>query len=69
METKLSSEELKILGKVLSKIVIKSRTGELGIMHGADRFVSTQLLLKKEEIIALEQINLKIGNKSVSKIS
>ena len=46
-EIKLSDDEIAVLRVVLRAVVIKSRTGELGIVHGMDRFVSTQQILKK----------------------
>ena len=41
MEVKLNEEEAYLLKEVLSRLKVRKRTGELGIMHGADRFVST----------------------------
>jgi F0F1-type ATP synthase epsilon subunit len=55
-ETKLTSEETTLLRSVLSKLVIRSRTGELGIAHGKERFISTQLCLRKSEREMLNQI-------------
>lgn len=40
-EIKLTSDEVYILKAILSKLVIKGRTGEIGIMHGMDLFVSS----------------------------
>jgi F0F1-type ATP synthase epsilon subunit len=54
MEIKITSDEIEVLRKVLHNVVIKSRTGEIGIMHGAERFVSTNNTFKKEEIKSIE---------------
>ena len=40
-EVKLTPEEAEVLRAAVSTFVVKNRSGELGIMHGADRFVST----------------------------
>jgi hypothetical protein len=48
--------------------VIKSRTGEIGILHGADRFVSTNSILKKEEIEILDKVFNKAGLSGLKKI-
>ena len=63
METKLSKEEAQVLSWVLSKLTVKDRTGEIGIMHGAERFVSTHLCLKKNERAALNSVAAKFGNR------
>jgi F0F1-type ATP synthase epsilon subunit len=60
-ETKLSSEELQVLRAVIAPIVVKSRTGELGILHGMGRFVSTQVILKKKDLDVLDSVAKKIG--------
>ena len=58
---KLSSEEVQILRAVFAPMVIRSRTGELGILHGIDRFVSTQVILKKKDLDVLDSVAKKIG--------
>jgi hypothetical protein len=60
-DTKLSPEELQVLRAVLAPLVVKSRTGELGILHGMDRFVSTQVILKKKDLGALDAVAKKLG--------
>ncbi|MEM7402260.1 MAG: hypothetical protein AAF304_09965 [Pseudomonadota bacterium] len=57
----LNSDESQILGRVLSHLVLKARTGEIGIFHGMDRFVSTQDCLKKKDVENLESALAKIG--------
>jgi hypothetical protein len=61
----LSDQEVEALRVVLQQIVIKSRTGELGILHGIERFVSTKTPLKREMIAYLDslasKVNVKIG--------
>ena len=59
-EAKLSEAEIAALRSVLQTIVVKARTGELGILHGADRFVSTQIILKQPERTALESATRKV---------
>lgn len=60
-DTKLSTEELQILCAVIAPLVVKSRTGELGILHGAERFVSTQIILKKKDLYIMDSVEKKIG--------
>ena len=60
-EAKLTAEEIDALRWVLQTVVVKQRTGEVGIMHGADRFVSTRLVLKQPERGALEAVARKVG--------
>jgi hypothetical protein len=67
-ETKLTSDEVVILRAVLSKLCIRGRTGELGINHGADRFVSTQLMLKKQDRAVLDAIAKKVGLKGLPEV-
>ena len=43
------TEEAQAVRAALSTLVVKARTGELGVMHGAGRFVSTQRILNKED--------------------
>jgi len=61
MDIKLSENELQLLRGVLSQFVIKDRTGELGILHGANRFVSTNISLKKEHRSTLSSAFEKLG--------
>lgn len=60
-ETKFTAEETEALRAVLSVMIIKRRTGELGIMHGAERFVSTQRSLKKADREALDAAARRLG--------
>jgi hypothetical protein len=60
-DTKLSPEELQVLRAVLVPLVIKSRTREVGILHGMDRFVSTQVILKKKDLDVLDAAAKKLG--------
>ena len=57
----LSTEEAALLRSVLAPLVIKSRTGEVGILHGMGRFVSTQVILKKRELDTLDEVARKLG--------
>ena len=60
-DTQLSSEELQILRAALAPLVVKIRTGELGILHGMERFVSTQVILKKKDLDVLDSAAKKLG--------
>jgi F0F1-type ATP synthase epsilon subunit len=60
-EIKLTSDEASALKNALSGFVIRTRTGELGILHGMDRFVSTHRCLGKAERNVLDQACRKIG--------
>ena len=60
-EVRLRDEEAKALRAALASLCVKSRTGEVGIMHGADRFVSTQRVLKKPELESLDAAARKLG--------
>ena len=61
MEIKLSDSEIEVLKIIMSQLAIKGRTGEVGIMHGSDRFVSTQVILKKDAVLSLQQVAKKMG--------
>ena len=57
----LSDEETKELRTLLSTIHIRERTGEIGVLHGLDRFVSTNVCKKKKEIEALDAVARRCG--------
>ncbi|MDN5204134.1 hypothetical protein QQ008_22265 [Fulvivirgaceae bacterium BMA10] len=61
MEVKLNNEEIEILREVLKQLRIRRRTGELGIIHGVDRFVSANIVFKKPHLELLDGIAQKIG--------
>lgn len=63
MDVKLDSDEVAVLKILLSEVVIKNRSGELGIMHGANRFVSTNRPLRKAGLEALDSVYKKVGLK------
>jgi hypothetical protein len=52
---------------VFAHLVVRSRTGELGIVHGAQRFVSTHLCFSKAERETLTGLASKVGSSRVSK--
>ena len=60
-EVKLTAEEAEALRVALSTLVVKGRSGELGIMHGADRFVSTQRIFRKKDREMLDAAARKLG--------
>ena len=61
MEVRLTENEAEMLKLVLSEIVIQGRTGQVGIMHGADRFVSLHVALKKQGRGILSSAFRKLG--------
>jgi hypothetical protein len=60
-EVRLTAEEAEAVRAALSLLVVKSRTGELGIMHGADRFVSTNRTFRKKDREMLDTAVRKLG--------
>ena len=60
-EVKLRDEEAQALRAALASLCVRSRTGEVGIVHGADRFVLTQRVFKKAELDSLEAAARKLG--------
>ena len=56
-----SDEEKAALKVVLSQFVIQKRTGQIGIIHGANRFVSTHICCKKSEKAVLHSAFKKLG--------
>jgi len=60
-DVRLSPGEAAALRTALSALVVKTRTGELGIMHGAARFVSTQRIFRRPELEALQTAARKLG--------
>ena len=60
-DIKLSADEVQALRIALATLAIRARTGELGIVHGANRFVSTNSCLRKSDKDALNSAALKIG--------
>jgi hypothetical protein len=61
MEVKLNDQEIEILNSLLKQVIIRKGTGELGITHGLNRFVSTNVRYNKKHIATLDQIAKKIG--------
>lgn len=48
MKPTLDQQESDLLRIVPAQLKIKKRTGELGTLHGANRFVSTKYLSQKK---------------------
>ena len=69
MDIKLTQEEIDTVRLILSKLCIRRRTGELGILHGMDRFVSLQIILKKPAIEVLENVAKKTGLNEITQIA
>jgi len=61
MEIRLTQSEATLLHSILARLAIRSRTGEMGFMHGDNRFVSMQLRLKKEDKTSLNNIAKKLS--------
>lgn len=61
MEVKFTGDETEILKLVLSEVVIQDRTGQVGTMHGAYRFISFHIALKKQGRNILNSVYRKIG--------
>ncbi len=61
MKTILEQEETEILKAVLHLLKVQKRTGDLGIIHGANQFVSTNVRLRKNELHLLDKIASKVG--------
>jgi hypothetical protein len=60
-EVKLTPEEAEVLRAAVSTLVVKNRSGELGIMHGANRFIATQRIFRKPERELLDAAARKLG--------
>lgn len=67
-EVKLTSDEICVLRCTLAKLAVRGRTGELGVLHGAERFVSAQLILTKADRDTLNAIAAKVGLKSINEV-
>ena len=61
MEIKLDSDEIEILKRVINPLVVQKRSGQVGILHGMDRFVTTNVSLKESQKKVLEGIFQKLG--------
>jgi hypothetical protein len=60
-EVKLTAQEAAVLAALLRKIVVRDRTGDVGVVHGMDRFVAAELILKKRERADLDTVTRKLG--------
>ena len=60
-DVRLTNDEVEVLRLLLGAIHIRARTGELGIAHGADRFVSTNICVRKPQKEALSLAFAKLG--------
>ena len=61
MNVILTSEQAAAVASALRELAIRSRTGELGVLHGMDRFVATGCPLKKEQRATLDEAARKLG--------
>ena len=60
-QTILNDAESAALARAVRHLVVRARTGEIGILHGAERFVSTHDCFKKEDLKSLEAALRKLG--------
>lgn len=60
-EVKLSEDEYQAIQTALRELVVKGWTGELGMMHGANRFISTNICLKKQHRAIFDSACRKFG--------
>jgi hypothetical protein len=61
MDKQLASDESDVLKTILSALIVNNRTGEVGFIHGFNRFVGTKVILKKAQIGTLNSARLKFG--------
>ena len=57
----LSTEESEIIKTLISSFTLRKRTGEIGIMHGLERFISTHKTFKKQKVDTLDAVFKKFG--------
>lgn len=55
-QTILNTEEYEVLQLILNRLALQRRTGELGIIHGANRFVGTAICIRKPAVEALHKL-------------
>ena len=60
-ELKLTTSEAEVLRLVLATLVLNERTGEVGLQHGANRFVSSQQILRLPQRETLDAVSRKLG--------
>jgi len=60
-DVKLTDDETQALRAILSCLVLRDRTGELGLLHGLDRFVSSQRAFSKAERAVVQAVAKKLG--------
>ncbi len=60
-EIKITDDETQALRAMLSVLVLQDRTGALGLLHGADRFVSSQRTFTKPERAVIQSVAKKLG--------
>jgi len=61
MDIKLTEDEIAAVRAVLSQVVMQERSGQIGIMHGANRFVTMNVSLKKHGQGVLAAAYKKLG--------
>ena len=65
-DVRLTAEEAEVLRRVLRTIAVRRRTGEVGVVHGMNRFVSTNQPLKQQERELLNAAARKLGLNGVT---
>lgn len=58
--TPLTDEEVAVLRDILSRVVVRQCTGQVGVIHGMERFVPINLPLKKPQRLVLESAARKL---------
>ncbi|MBL9130828.1 MAG: hypothetical protein JNG86_06500 [Verrucomicrobiaceae bacterium] len=61
MQITFRDGEIEVLRQVLNQVVVLTRSGEVGILHGMERFVSTNVCLKKAQVEALQSAAKALG--------
>ncbi len=60
-EVRLAPDEVEVLRRVLRVCVIHRKSGQVGVLHGMNRFVSAHVSLRKQEREALDSVARKVG--------
>ena len=57
----MTADEAEVLRRVLLSIAVRRRTGEIGVVHGMNRFVSTNQPFKQQDDDMLNAAARKLG--------
>jgi hypothetical protein len=67
-EARLTADEAAALGAALHALAVRTRTSEVGLVHGLDRFVSGRVILKRREIDLLDAAARKLGLSGIKRV-